>query len=121
VAAPAPTAEHALAARAAEVARILAVRVLPACWAGPGFARDVDLVRRQLGPLHDRRMLAASYERESSRLVALRRLASDPGAPPLVIDATDAAYGIRWLELATDGEPLPSWVDLARELGHAAG
>ena len=120
MAAPAPAAERALAARAAEVATILAAGVLPTGWAGSEFARDVDLVRRQLGPLHDRRMLAASYERESSRLVALRRLAADPGAPPLSIDATDAAYAVRWLELATDGAPLPSWADLAHELRHAA-
>jgi len=119
VAAPAPTAEHALAARAAEVATILAARALPASWAGPGFAQNVDLVRRQLGPLHDRRMLVASYERESSRLVALRRLASDPAAPPLAIDPTEAAYAIRWLELAADGAALPPWADLAREQGRA--
>jgi hypothetical protein len=121
VAAPAPAAEHALAARAAEIATIVAARVLPASWAGSGFARDVDLVRRQLGPLHDRRMLVASYERESSRLVAMRRLASDPSAPPLEMNPTEAAYAIRWLELAADGASLPAWADLARDQGRTAG
>jgi hypothetical protein len=85
VAAPAPTAEHALAAWATEVAAVLAGGPLPAGWGGTGFAGEVDLIRRQLGPLHDRRMLVASYEREGSRLVALRRLASDPAAASLAM------------------------------------
>lgn len=119
--APIPTAEHALAARAAEIAYLLAGPVLPASWAASGFARDVDLVRRQLGPLHDRRMLVASFERESSRLVALRRLATDPAAPPPAIDSTEAAYAIRWLELAADGASLPPLAELARARGSAAG
>ncbi len=59
VAAPPPSAEQALAARAAEV---LGARAgcPPARWLLPGFVGDVDLVRRQLGQLRDRRMLVAS-------------------------------------------------------------
>jgi hypothetical protein len=109
VAAPTPTAEHDLAARAAEVAAALTSSVRPARWALPGFARDVETVRRQLGPLRDRRMLVASYERESSRLTALRLLAADPAAPRPPLDAIEAAYAVRWLELAEGAGPWPAW------------
>lgn len=112
VAAPAPSAEHDLAARAAELAAALAVHAPPSRWTLAGFARDVDLVRRQLAPLRDRGMLVASYERESSRLAALRRIAADPAAPPSPLDPIEAAYAIRWLELASGGAPLPTWTDL---------
>jgi hypothetical protein len=54
-------------------------------------------------------MLAASFERESTRLAALRRLAADPTVPPLPVDPLEAAYAIRWLELADGGTALPSW------------
>ncbi len=121
MAAPAPTPEHALAAWAADVAAVLAGGPRPAGWDGPEFARNVDLVRRQLRPLHDRPMLVASYERESSRLVALRRQASDPTAPPPAMSPTDAAYAIRWLELAAAGSTMPPWADIAREREPAAG
>jgi len=53
-------------------------------------------------------MLVASYERESARLAALRRFASDPAAPPLPLDPLEAAYAVRWLELS-DGVALPPW------------
>jgi hypothetical protein len=76
------------------------------------FAREVDLVRRQLGPLRDRRMLVASYEREGTRLAALRRLVSDPAAPPLPLGPLEAAYAVRWLELADGGVARPSWSTL---------
>jgi hypothetical protein len=112
VAAPTPTAEQDLAARATELTVALASRVQPARWSLPGFARDVDMVRRQLGPLHDRRMLVASYERESSRLTALRLLAADPAAPRPPLDAIEAAYAVRWLELANGARPWPAWREL---------
>jgi hypothetical protein len=106
--APPPTAELVLASRAAEMVRAIAAGS-PGRWLLPGFARDVDLVRRQLGPLRDRRMLADSFERESARLAALQRLALDPASPPLPIGPLEAAYAVRWLELAEDGAPLPEW------------
>lgn len=105
---PAPSAEHALAARADEVLRARIGRP-PARWLLPGFAADVDQVRRQLGPLRDRRMLVASFERESTRLAALRRLAADPAAPPLPLGPLEAAYAVRWLELSDGGVDLPPW------------
>jgi hypothetical protein len=108
VVAPAPSAEHALAARADEVLRAR-VGCPPARWLLPGFAADVDQVRRQLGPLRDRQMLAASFERESARLAGLRRLAADPAVPPLPVGPLEAAYAIRWLELADGGIALPPW------------
>lgn len=118
--APPPSTEHALAARAAEVASMLAAAATPARWSLAGFAADVDLVRRQLGPLRDRRMLAASYERESSRLAALRRIAADPAAQTLPFDPIEAAYAIRWLELA-DGAVLPAWAELVAGAALPAG
>jgi hypothetical protein len=108
VVAPPPSAEVALVARAAEVRRARA-GCPPARWLLPGFARDVDLVRQQLGPLCDRRMLVASYERESVRLAALRRFATDPSSPPLPLDPLEAAYAVRWLELTDGGVALPPW------------
>ena len=121
VAGPPPSAEHALAARAAELTAALAAPVPPSSWTLAGFARDVDLVRRQLGPLHDRGMLVASYERESSRLAALRRLASDPTTPPSPVDPIEAAYALRWLELAPGAAPLPPWSELVGRESRAAG
>jgi hypothetical protein len=108
VAAPAPSAEQTLVARAREV--LQARRVEPSArWLLPGYARDVDKVRRQLAPLHDRRMLVASFERESTRLAALRRLAADPAVPPLPMSPLEAAYAVRWLELDVGGAVLPPW------------
>jgi hypothetical protein len=121
VAGPPPSAEHALAARAAELTAALAAPAPPSSWALAGFARDVDLVRRQLGPLHDRGMLVASYERESSRLAALRRLAADPATPPSPVDPIEAAYALRWLELAPGAVPLPPWSELVGRERRAVG
>ncbi len=77
---PPQSAEAALVARAAELLHARAGRV-PARWLLPGFARDVDLVRRHLGPLHDRRMLVASYERESARIAAHPQVRVRPVLP----------------------------------------
>ena len=113
VAAPPPSAEHALATSATEIVRAIATGTVPFHWRLAGFARDVDLAHRQLGPLHDRRMLVSSFKRESARLAALRRLARDPGAPPAPLDPVEAAYAVRWLELADGGSLLPAWAEWA--------
>ena len=113
VASPQPSGEVALAIRASELLRARGGGA-PAAWLVPGFARAVDLVRRQLGPLRDRRMLVASYERESHRLAMLRRLAADPAAgQPAALEPLEAAYTVRWLELG-GGETLPSWTAFIR-------
>jgi hypothetical protein len=109
MAAPAPSPEQTLAARAREVLQRRGASP-PARWLLPGFARDVDAFRRQLVPLHDRRMLSASFERESTRLAALRRLAVNAAAAPLPMSPLEAAYAVRWLELADGGDALPPWV-----------
>jgi hypothetical protein len=108
VASPPPSAEQALAVRADEVLRARAGSQ-PARWLLPGFVADVEQVRRQLGPLRDRRMLVASYERESARLTLLRRFAADPAAPPLPLGPLEAGYAVRWLELSDGGVDLPPW------------
>lgn len=110
---PPPLAERALAAHAAEIVRAIAADAVPGRWRLAAFARDVDLARRQLGPLRDRRMLVASFERESARLAALRRLALDPSTPPAPLDPVEAAYAVRWLELAEGGVQVPSWAEWA--------
>jgi hypothetical protein len=66
-------------------------------------------------------MLAASYERESARLAAVRRFAADPAAPPLPIDPLDAAYAVRWLELTDGGVVLPPWSALLGAEADVAG
>jgi len=118
---PPPSAERALAAHAAAIVRAIAADAVPLRWRLAGFARDVDLARRQLGPLRDRRMLVDSFERESTRLAALRRLALDPGAPPSPLDPVEAAYAVRWLELAEGGVPLPDWAEWAGMGGRPPG
>jgi len=118
---PPPSADRALAAHAAKIVQAIAADAVPGRWRLAGFARDVDLARRQLGPLHDRRMLVASFERESARLAALRRLALDPSTPPAPLDPVEAAYAVRWLELAEDGAPLPDWAEWAAARDHPPG
>jgi hypothetical protein len=120
VVAPPPSAEAALVARAAEVMRARAGNP-PGPWRLPGFARGVDLVRRQLGPLRELGMLVASYERESARLAAMRRLAANPAAPPPPLDPLEAAYAVRWLELSDGGMALPAWAVFIGDEGEAAG
>lgn len=118
---PPPSAEHALAAHAAAIVRAIASDAVPLRWRLAGFARDVDLARRQMSPLRDRRMLVDSFERESTRLAALRRLAQDPGAPAAPLDPVEAAYAVRWLELAEGGVPLPGWAEWLGTGGHPPG
>ncbi len=66
-------------------------------------------------------MLVASYERESARLAALRRFASDPASPPLPLDPLEAAYAVRWLELSHGGVALPPWTALVGPEADAPG
>lgn len=113
IAVPPPSAEQALASRAAEIVRSIAAGAVPSPWRLAGFAHAVDLARRQLRPLRDRRMLVVSFERESARIAALRRLPLDPSAPPAPLDPVEAAYAVRWLELAEGGIPLPAWAEWA--------
>ena len=65
-------------------------------------------------------MLTASFERESTRLAALRRLAVDPTVPPLPMSPLEAAYAVRWMELADGGDALPPWATLLGEEVDAA-
>jgi hypothetical protein len=55
------------------------------------FSREVDTIRVHLGPIRSRASLAASFEREATRIEAVR-----------------LAYAIRWLELG-DGIARPPW------------
>ena len=66
-------------------------------------------------------MLAASFERESARLAALRRLAADPAAPPPPLDPLEAAYAVRWLELSGGTGALPPWASLMTATGEPLG
>jgi hypothetical protein len=77
----------------------------PASWAEPVFAREVDLVRRHLAPLRNRRSLTASFGREAFQTLEL------DGSRPRPLGPTRVAYAIRWLELGS-GADLPPWVAL---------
>jgi hypothetical protein len=55
------------------------------------FSREVDTIRVHLSPIRSRASLAASFEREATRIEAVR-----------------LAYAIRWLELG-DGIARPPW------------
>jgi hypothetical protein len=63
----------------------------PAAWVAPAFARQVEDVRADLGPIRSRDSLAASFVREAARF-----------------DSVRLAYAIRWLELG-DGRSRPAW------------
>lgn len=71
----------------------------PAAWLNPAFGREVELIRRHLGPLRTRRALASSYSREAFHVVP------DPLDPP---GPARVAYAIRWLELG-NGVHRPRW------------
>jgi hypothetical protein len=68
----------------------------------PGFARQVDTVRRHLDPILDVEVLAASFAREAftGRLLG--------GLPATASSPVRVAYAIRWIELRT-GLWLPPW------------
>ncbi len=70
------------------------------------FARMVELVRTHLRPISSRGSLAISYTQEHFHVAAV-------GAAPaprvlLTRNATEVAYALRWMELAS-GLPRPSW------------
>ena len=92
---PAPASTRNLALEARQLARALRDRSHNAgLWGEPAFGRDVDRIRRQLGPIRSRHGLAASFEREAVRGRPLR-----------------VAYAVRWLELG-DGIARPGWTRL---------
>ena len=79
---------------------------LPQRWRTKDFARMVDLVRTHLRPISSRGSLAISYTHEHFHVAAV-------GAAPaprvlLTRNATEVAYALRWMELAS-GLPRPSW------------
>ena len=77
----------------------------PPGWGDATFAREVELVRRHLAPLRNRRSLTASFGREAFQTL-------DPdGTRPSTLGPIRAAYAIRWLELGS-GAGLPAWSSL---------
>ena len=82
-------------------------------WGEPAFAREVDAIRRQLGPIRSHESLASSYEREAGALAAGQALSR---AGTCRFDAVRAAYAVRWAELG-DGRPRPPWSAFATEPG----
>ena len=88
-------------AMAAALVAVEAARV-PEAWRTPSFARRVEAARLQLRSARSRSVLAASLEREASRLGP-----ATPGSARRA-DAVRAAYALRWLELTT-GVGLPPW------------
>ena len=82
-------------------------------WGEPAFAREVDAIRRQLGPIRSQESLASSFEREAGALAA-GSTPSHAGADRF--DAVRAAYAVRWAELG-DGRPRPPWSAFASDPG----
>ncbi len=78
----------------------------PDRWGDPAFARQTDLIRRHLEPLHSRRTLAASFGREAFQV------AIEPGDP---VSSIRVAYAVRWLELG-DGVDRPGWSGMIKAL-----
>jgi hypothetical protein len=104
--APAPAPHRALALDALRLRRGLRDPARrPGPWADPSFARQVELIRTHLAPLHNRRSLTSSFGRE-----AFQTLVGDPGRPS-PLGPIRAAYAIRWLELGS-GASLPGWANL---------
>jgi hypothetical protein len=90
-----------LSLRAAELLRAVETGTTPPRWRVPGFGREVDEIRAQLGPIELRRTLAASFSREAG----LRMARHGAAAAPL-----DLAYAVRWLELdPRRSRPIPAW------------
>jgi hypothetical protein len=63
----------------------------PGAWSLPGFAREVELVRLHLRPVHSRQILAASFGREAFH--------AGPSTATTAGGAVAVAYALRWLEL----------------------
>jgi len=104
--APAPRPDRALALDAIRLRRGLRDPLRrPARWGELQFARDVELIRRHLAPLRNRRSLTASFGREAFQRLEFERPASLPLGP------IRAAYAIRWLELGS-GASMPAWTSL---------
>lgn len=104
--APAPAPHRALALDALRLRRALRdAGRRPAPWQEGSFARDVELVRRHLAPLRNRRSLTSSFGREAFQVLGLDRTGQHQLGP------IRAAYAIRWLELGS-GASLPSWPNL---------
>ena len=104
--APAPAPHRALALDALRLRRGLRDTARrPSGWGEAGFAREVELIRRHLAPLRNRRSLTASFGREAFQTLEL------DGSRPRPLGPIRAAYAIRWLELGS-GAGLPAWSSL---------
>lgn len=111
---PAPAPHRALALDALRLRRGLREAARrPAGWSEAAFAREVELVRCHLAPLHNRRSLTASFGREAFQGLDL------DGSRPRPLGPIRAAYAIRWLELG-NGASLPAWTSLVT-MEQAAG
>ncbi len=103
--APVPAPARALALDALRVTRCLRdPSRRPERWTRPGFAAEVEQIRRHLAPVRTRQTLASSYSREAFHL-ALESSDQTDASP------TRLAYALRWLELR-DGATGPSWQTL---------
>lgn len=104
--APAPAPHRALALDALRLRRGLRdTDRRPSGWTDPAFVREVELIRRHLAPLRNRRSLTASFGREAFQTLDLDGSGLRPLGP------IRAAYAIRWLELG-GGASLPAWSSL---------
>ena len=104
--APAPAPHRALALDAYRLRRSLRdPGRRPDAWADEAFGREVELIRRHLAPLRQRRSLAASFGREAFQ--SLDETSTDTTA----LGPIRVAYAIRWLELGGAGV-LPPFDDL---------
>lgn len=104
--APAPAPHRALALDAYRLRRSLRdASRRPDEWADEAFAREVELIRRHLAPLRQRRSLAASFGREAFQ--SLDETSTDTTA----LGPIRIAYAIRWLELG-GAALLPRFADL---------
>lgn len=65
----------------------------------------MELVRRHLAPLRNRRSLTSSFGREAFQTLGIDRAGQHQLGP------IRAAYAIRWLELGS-GAGLPAWPNL---------
>jgi hypothetical protein len=96
--APAPAPHRALALDAYRLQRAIrdATR-RPPLWTAETFGREVDLIRRHLAPLRQRRNLAASFGREA--IQSLDDAPANAAPNPAALGSIRVAYAIRWLEL----------------------